>query len=128
MDKFSFIKKVLSLYPFVTAQDNEGSYYDTYTRILTNKIDYNKLWGLFSENFGKYPPTGKELKELALQCYLQENIEASKKMLHVEIFDKTLKLSSSWVFPFHCTDEKVLEYFKKRFKRDDFEIISREIK
>ncbi len=85
MIKHEFISKLLSLYSFVQSKDEFGSYYDSYSRILTNKIDYDKLWDLFSQNFGKYPPTASELKEFAKQCYI-ENMALGKADIKTSIF------------------------------------------
>ena len=128
MTKHEFISKLLSLFTYITSKDEYGSFYDSYSRILTNKIDYDKLWDLYSQNFGKYPPTAKELKDISQQCYLENILKKENQMLHIKIYNPRYKNICSDVFPVNASDEIIIKTYENKFNIKGFEIISKEIK
>ena len=124
MDKHTFIKKVLSLYSFVTDKDNEGSYYDTYSRVLTRKIDYEKLFDIFSsEHKDKFPPTAAWLKEMSKSCYLDDAISAGG-YVQVKVYDPRYKsVSSKDCFPKGTTIEQMIKTYEKKFNCTGWQIL-----
>ena len=124
MDKHTFIKKVLSLYSFVTSKDEQGSYYDTYSRVLTKKIDYEKLFDIFaSEHKDKFPPTAAWLKEQAKLCYLDNAISAGG-YIQVKVFDPRTKVEHKRdCFPKGTTIEQMIKTYEKKFNCTGWQIL-----
>ena len=124
MDKHTFIKKVLSLYSFVTDKDDEGSYYDTYSRVLTKKIDYEKLFDIFaSEHKDKFPPTAAWLKEQAKLCYLDYAISAGG-YIQVKVYDPRTKAEHKRdCFPKGTTIEQMIRTYEKKFNCTGWQIL-----
>jgi hypothetical protein len=115
MDKHTFIKKVLSLYSFVTDKDNEGSYYDTYSRVLTKKIDYEKLFDMFANEYkDKFPPPAAYIKDLAKKCYLEKVLSFPTFGNHIRAINlKTGYIGSRWASDKTITLEQAQKYLDK---------------
>ena len=124
MDKHTFIKKVLSLYTFITNKDEEGSYYDSYSRVLTQKIDYEKLFDLFANSHNdKFPPPAAQLKELSKSCYLDNAISAGG-YVQVKVYDPRYKsVSSKDCFPKGTTIEQMIKTYEKKFNCTGWQIL-----
>ncbi len=114
MVKHEFISRLLSLFTYITSKDEYGSYYDAYSRILTNKIDFDKLWDLYSQNFGKYPPTASDLKEYAKLCIKEDFIKNEKKEINNTI------LAEKYGMIYEFGQEKSFEYSKKILENRGF--------
>ena len=124
LDKHNFIKRLLSRFPYYTQNDN-GSFYDSYSRVLTRKIDYEKLWDLFCNSYDKNsPPTGVYLKELAKLCYLEDFKSNTSNWLHVKVLNpKTKRVRNLDCFPKNTTNEQILKTYEKKFSCEGWKII-----
>ena len=77
LDKFDFINRIISMYPNAIKNEGYDAYYDSYKRVLSNKIDFEKLFDIFClEHNTNYPPTAAWLKEKSILC-LKKEIEQS---------------------------------------------------
>lgn len=126
MNKIEFIRNIINRFAYyIQGEQSQQVMYDIYSRVLTKKIDYEKLWNLFCNEYAsKTPPTGVELKNLARQCYLQDNSNSNAKWLQVKIFNPITKsVISKDCFPKGTTKEQILKTYEKMFNRNDFEIV-----
>ena len=122
MDKFDFINWLISLYPH--AIKDSKAQYDLYDRVLNkNKIDFDKLANIFSNEYAdSFPPAGAVIKEMANRC-IKEEIAQAPKWVHVRVYDPRYKVvRSTDCFPATDTEEQILAWYKKRFKCDGWRI------
>lgn len=128
MDKFDFINWLISLYPH--AIKDSKAQYDLYDRVLNkNKIDFDKLADIFSNEYSdSFPPPGAVLKEFASRCIKEDVIQADK-WIHVKMktppdFGKKYGNGGNIdVFPSGWSDEKIVNYYQKRFDGEGWKIL-----
>lgn len=122
MDKFDFINWLISLYPHAI-KDGKAQY-DLYNRVLSNKVDYDKLADIFSNEYAdSFPPPGALIKEMASRC-LKEEIVESDKWIHVKIYNPHLKtVVNTDCFPAGTSESAILNTYKKRFGGDGWKIM-----
>ena len=125
MNKHDFIEKVLSRFAYYTEKDTQGVFYDAYSRVLTKKTDYEKLWDLFCNEYkDKTPPTGVQLKEYAKQCYLASEMKNASKWIHVKVYNPVYKtVTSIDCFPIGTAEEQIIKTYEAQFKCKGFKII-----
>ncbi len=122
MTKTEFIRKLLSRYSFYIEKDPEGTFYDTYTRVLTNKVDFEKLWDKFVNEYAeKTPPTGVYIKQLAQSC-LKEYIP-SADWVSIKVYHPLYKCTLNDGFPKGTTEEQALKSYEKKFDCTGFKIL-----
>lgn len=122
MNKHEFIKKLLSRFSFYVEKDPEGTFYDTYTRVLTNKVDYDKLWDKFVNEYDKQgPPTGVYIKQMAQSCL--KEYAPSDNWLSVRVYNPLYKCTMVDGFPKDITEEQVLKAYEKKFNCTGFKIL-----
>lgn len=126
MDKFDFINRIIALYPHAI-KDGKAQY-DLYNRVLSNKVDYEKLMDVFANEYSEsFPPPGAVLKEMASRC-LKEEIITGDKGIHVKMktppdFGKKYGNGGNIdVFPSGWSAEKILNYYKKHFGGEGWRI------
>lgn len=114
MDKFDFINRIIALYPHAI-KDGKAQY-DLYNRVLSNKVDYEKLMDIFANEYSEsFPPPGAVLKEMASRC-LKEEIVKSDKWIHVKIYNPIYKtVVNTDCFPAGTSEEVILNTYKKMF-------------
>lgn len=123
MDKFDFINWLISLYPH--AIKDSKAQYDLYDRVLNkNKIDFNKLADIFSNEYAdSFPPAGAVIKEMASRCLKEEAVQASK-WVHVKIYNPHLKaVINTDCFPAGTSESAILNTYKKRFGGEGWQIM-----
>lgn len=123
MDKYSFINRIISLYPHAI-KDTEGQY-DTYNRALpvSEKIDYEQVYNLFcSEHKDSFPPPPALIKEWASRC---RKVDYSGK----KIINFTFRNTETGVILNNCacdepiTVEQGLKWIKARTHSDSWEVL-----
>ncbi|MCQ2957272.1 MAG: hypothetical protein MJ180_00045 [Candidatus Gastranaerophilales bacterium] len=126
MLKQEFISKVISRFGYYTEKDSEGALSDTYSKCLTKKINFDKLWELFCNEYaGKTPPTGVELKELSKRCLLESVEQPKSNWLQVKVYDPRYKVERATdCFPKGTTSEQIIKTYETMFKCTGWEIIS----
>lgn len=114
MDKFDFINRIISLYPHAI-KDGKAQY-DLYDRVLSNKIDYEKLMDIFANEYREsFPPPGAVLKELAARC-IKEDVVQADKWIHVKIFNPIYnRVINTDCFPAGTSEQAIINTYKKRF-------------
>ncbi len=126
MNKHEFIKKLLSRFSFYVEKDPEGAFYDTYTRILTNKVDYDKLWDKFVNEYDeKTPPTGVYIKKLAQSC-LNEcdlTLNPNNNWVTVKLYNPKYGGITKTAMPKGTTEEQAIKAHEKKFNCTGFKII-----
>lgn len=115
MDKFDFINRVMSMYPFHIRDSGVDAYYDKYKRALGGlNVDYEKLFDIFSTEYeDKTPPTGKWLNEKAKLCRI--DTPCAERYRHVEVFDPRFNGKVDICFEGNPTDEQILKTLDKRY-------------
>ena len=118
MDKFDFINRIIALYPH--AITDKTAQYDTYSRVLTNKVDYEKLLDIFAGEYkDNFPPPAAILKEMSKRCLKQEDVQA-QKWLNVKVYNPIYKcVTNSDCFPAGTTTEQMINAYKKLFPNTD---------
>lgn len=122
MDKFDFINWLISLYPH--AIKDSKAQYDLYDRVLNkDKIDFNKLADIFSNEYAdSFPPAGAVIKEMANRCLKEEAVQAAK-WIHVKVYNPIYKaVINTDCFPAGTTEAQMLHYYKKRFGGEGWRI------
>ena len=122
MDKFDFINWLISLYPHAI-KDGKAQY-DLYNRVLSNKVDYDKLADIFSNEYAdSFPPAGAVIKEMASRC-LKDDVIKADKWIHVKIYNPHLKaVINTDCFPAGTSESAILNTYKKRFGGEGWRII-----
>lgn len=122
MDKFDFINRIIALYPH--AITDKTAQYDTYSRVLSNKVDYEQLMDIYANEYKDgFPPPAAILKELSARCIKQEAITA-QKWLHVKVFNTLYNaITNGDCFPAGTTQEQMLNTYKNRFGGEGWKII-----
>lgn len=123
MDKFDFINRIIALYPHLIK--DSSAQYDVYDRVLSkNKIDYEKLMDIFANEYKEsFPPTGAALKEMANRC-LKDDVVQEGKWLPFKVFNPIYKcVTNNDCFPAGTSEEKMLNYYKKRFGGEGWRIV-----
>ena len=65
------------MYPNAIKNEGYDAYYDSYKRVLSNKIDFEKLFDIFClEHNTNYPPTAAWLKEKSILCLKRKSNKA----------------------------------------------------
>lgn len=122
MNKHEFIKKLMSRFSFYIEKDPEGTFYDTYTRVLTNKVDYDKLWDKFVNEYAeKTPPTGVQIKQMAQGCL--KEYAPSSDWASVKVYHPLYKCITNDAFPKGTTEEQALKWYEKKFNCTGFKIL-----
>ena len=122
MLKTEFIKKLLSRFNFYAQNDPEGTLYDTYTRVLTSKVDYDKLWDKFCKEYDKQtPPTGVFIRQMAQSCLKQ--YAPSGDWISVKVFHPLYNCVLNDGFPAGTTYEQAIKAYENKFKCTGFKII-----
>lgn len=118
MDKFDFINWLISLYPH--AIKDSKAQYDLYSRVLSNKIDFEKLMDIFANEYSEsFPPPGAILKEMASRC-IKEEVAKSDKWIHVKIFNPIYNcVTNTDCFPAGTSESAILNAYKKMFPNTD---------
>ena len=122
MDKFDFINWLISLYPH--AIKDSKAQYDLYDRALNkNKIDFNKLADIFSNEYAdSFPPAGAVIKEMASRC-LKEEVAQASKWIHVKVYNPIYKtVVNTDCFPAGTTEAQMLHFYQKRFGGEGWRI------
>ena len=126
LDKFEFINNLIAKFShYIQGEQAQKVSYDAYSRVLTKKIDYEKLWDLVCNEYAfKTPPTGVELKGLAKKCILEDFKNEASKWQHVTVYDPILKVKKSTdCFPIGTPIDKMLATYEKRYKVKGWQIL-----
>lgn len=125
LDKFNFINNLISRFAYyIQGEQSQQVAYDAYSRVLSNKVDYEKLWTLFCNEYkDKTPPTGVQLKNFAKQCYYQNENQASKWM-HVKVLNPVTNTTFNRdCFPKGTTEEQIIKTYEAKFNCKGFQIV-----
>lgn len=126
IDKFEFINNLIAKFShYIQGEEAQKVAYDSYSRVLTRKIDYDKLWDLFCNEYAfKTPPTGVELKNLAKQCYLQDFENTTSNWLHVKVLDPRFnEVRNLDCFPKETTQAQMIATYEKIFGCKGWQIL-----
>lgn len=123
LDKFDFINRIISMYPNAIKNEGYDAYYDSYKRVLSNKIDFEKLFDIFClEHNTNYPPTAAWLKEKSILC-LKKEIEQST-WLQVKIYNPIYDSISSFdCFPKGTSKETMIKTYEKITKVKGWKVL-----
>lgn len=115
MDRYDFINRIISMYPYHIKDGGVDAFYDRYNRALgTLNIDYEKLFDIFSTEYeDKTPPTGKWLKDNARRCYKADC--KKEKWQHVKVYHPKLDSTLQDCFPTGTTQETILNTYRTMF-------------
>ena len=120
MDKFDFINRIIALYPH--AITDKTAQYDTYSRVLTNKVNYEKLLDIFANEYkDSFPPPAAILKEMSERCLKQEIVKA-QKWKHIQVIPPAgVKMTNNGrdCFPAGTTERQMINAYKKLFPDSD---------
>ena len=122
MLKSEFIKKLMSRFNFYIQNDPEGTFYDAYTRVLTNRVDYEKLWDKFLREYDKQtPPTGVYIRQMAQSCL--KNQAPSGGWISVKVFHPLYNCVLNDGFPTGTSYEQAIKEYERKFNCTGFKII-----
>lgn len=126
LNKFNFINNLISRFNYyIQGEQAQQVLYDVYSRVLSKKIDYDKLWNLFCNEYkDKTPPTGVQLKEFSKRCFLESEISKSSNWQQVRVYNPITKVvSCKDCFPKGTSIEQMLATYENKFKCKGFEIL-----
>lgn len=123
MDKIDFINSIISLYPHsIKAHEKQ---FDAYKKSLPadGKVDYEKVYEIYCTEYkDSFPPPPGLISEWARRC-IKADYSAASKWINVKIYNpfyKTVVNTDS--FPAGTSEEKMLNYYKKRFGGEGWRI------
>lgn len=123
MDKFDFINRIIALYPHAI-QDSKAQY-ETYKHSLSTseKVDYDAVFDIYCKEYkNSFPPPPGQIQEWALRC-IKPDYQPSSKWIHVKIYNPIDKaVVNTDCFPAGTSEEKILNFYKKRFGGEGWRI------
>ena len=121
MDKFDFINRIIALYPH--AITDKTAQYDTYSRVLSNKVDYEQLMDIYANEYKDgFPPPAAILKEMAARCIKQEVI-TTPKWLNVKIRTESGTESKWDCFPSGTKIETMIKTYELGYNMPNVQIL-----